>query len=116
MDPLQLVQMHDPAARHTGRVPKVSTVSTSIGDMHMQQHKDNALVTICETGKLSHVISVESIGSVPEVTILFGSRNDTDLRLIAKDVWKKFGCDIVLCIGVRKRPYPELREILLENL
>lgn len=90
----------------------VTSIKTSIGELYVQQHIDSALVTISETGKISHVIRVVSVGSQPETTILFGSRCETDLRLLARELWRKLGCEVILCIGVQKRAYPELKKIL----
>lgn len=90
----------------------VTTVHTPIGDLYIQQCVDSALITISETGKISHVIRVSSIGSKPETTILFGNRCETDLRLLAREFWRKLGCEVILCIGTQKRTYPELKKLV----
>lgn len=89
----------------------ITTIKTSIGELYIQQHMDSALVTISETGKISHVIRVTSVGSQAETTILFGDRCETDFRLLAREFWRKLGCEVILCLGVRKRTYPELKRI-----
>ncbi|EFO63997.1 Hypothetical protein GLP15_3890 [Giardia lamblia P15] len=99
---------HDVTKQKVG----VTITKTPVGELYIQQHIDSALVTISETGKISHVIRVVSVGSQPETTILFGNRCETDLRLLAREFWRKLNCEVILCIGVQKRTYPELKKAL----
>lgn len=109
---MNMPQTIEPNKNEAERKIGVTTVKTPIGDLYIQQHIDSALVTISETGKISHVIRVVSIGSKPETTILFGNRCETDFRLLAREFWRKLGCEVILCIGTQKRTYPELKRLL----
>lgn len=89
----------------------IRVVDTPVCQVYIQQGKEETLVTASETGTITHVIRVASLGDIPDVTVLFGNRESTDIRLLARAIWRALRQNMVLCLGFTRR-YPDLQCII----
>ncbi|TNJ28755.1 hypothetical protein GMRT_15654 [Giardia muris] len=89
----------------------IRIIDTPLCQVYIQQGKGELLVTASETGTITHVIHVTALGRVPDLTVLFGNRESTDIRLLAKAIWRALQKNMILCLGFSRR-YPELQCVI----